>query len=83
MSASPLLLTMGDPAGIGAEIIVRAFERGEMADAVVIGDAGVLRRAGAAMTARVDDPFDLAAVPPGCLPVLAPPGLPDGLAALP
>ncbi|MCW5636814.1 MAG: 4-hydroxythreonine-4-phosphate dehydrogenase PdxA [Rubrivivax sp.] len=74
---------MGDAAGIGPEIIARAFERGALADAVVAGDAAVLRRAGAAMTALIDEPADLAAVPPGCLPVLAVPGLPEGLAALP
>ncbi len=79
----PLVLTMGDAAGIGPETIVRAFERGEMADAVVLGDIDVMRRAGAPMTARVESPADLAAVPPGCLPVLAPPDLPAGLAALP
>ena len=79
----PLLLTMGDAAGIGPEIIVRAFERGALADAVVIGDVDVLRRAGAAMVAVIDDPADLDQVPPGCLPLLAPPGLPAGLAALP
>ncbi|MBK9135215.1 MAG: 4-hydroxythreonine-4-phosphate dehydrogenase PdxA [Betaproteobacteria bacterium] len=79
----PLVLTMGDPVGIGPEIIVRAFERGELRNAVVAGDAAVLRRAGAAMTALVDEPGDLAAVPPGCLPMLAVPGLPEGLAALP
>ncbi|HOL38138.1 MAG TPA: 4-hydroxythreonine-4-phosphate dehydrogenase PdxA, partial [Rubrivivax sp.] len=82
-TALPLLVTMGDAAGIGPEIIVRAFERGELADAVVIGDAAVLRRAGAPMTARLESPRDLGAVPPGCLPVLEPPGLPSGLAALP
>jgi len=74
---------MGDAAGIGPEIIVRAFERGELHDAVVIGDPAVLRRAGAPMTAAIEHPADLAAVPPGCLPVLAPPGLPEGLAGLP
>ncbi len=79
----PLLVTMGDAAGIGPEIIVRAFERGELADAVVVGDVEVLRRAGSPMTALIDAPEDLAAVPPGCLPVLAPPGLAAGLAALP
>lgn len=81
--ALPLVVTMGDAAGIGPEIIGRAFERGALADAVVAGDAAVLRRAGAAMTALIDEPGDLAAVPPGCLPVLAVPGLPEGLAALP
>jgi 4-hydroxythreonine-4-phosphate dehydrogenase len=79
----PLLITMGDPVGIGPEIIGRAFERGEARDCVVIADPAVMRRAGAAMTAVIDTPADLAAVPPDCLPVLVPPGLPAGLAELP
>ena len=79
----PLLVTMGDPVGIGPETIVRAFERGALGDALVVGDAQVLRRAGASMMARVEALADLSAVPPGCLPVLEPPGLPPGLAALP
>ena len=79
----PLLVTMGDAAGIGPEIIVRAFRAGELADAVVLGDPAVLRRAGSVMTAVVTTPEDLRAVPPGCLPVLVPPGLPAGLATLP
>ena len=85
----PLLVTMGDAAGIGPEIIVEAFRRGELADAVVVGDPGVLRRAAAAagsarpMLALLEAPADLPDVPPGCLAVLAPPGLPEGLAALP
>jgi len=79
----PLLVTMGDAAGIGPEIIVRAFERGELRDAVVVGDPAVLRRAGAPMTAVIEHPADAVAVPPGSLPVLAPPALPAGLADLP
>lgn len=79
----PLLVTMGDAVGIGPEIIVRAFARGELRDALVVGDPAVLRRAGAPMTAVVEHAADLAAVPPGCLPLLAPPGLPTGLAELP
>jgi 4-hydroxythreonine-4-phosphate dehydrogenase len=78
----PLLVTMGDAAGIGPEVIARAWQRGELADAVVVGDPAVLRRAGSAMTALIDRPADLPRVPHGCLPVLRPPGLPDGLAAL-
>jgi 4-hydroxythreonine-4-phosphate dehydrogenase len=35
------------------------------------------------MTAVIESPADLADVPPGCLPVLVPPGLPAGLVALP
>ncbi|MDE2146571.1 MAG: 4-hydroxythreonine-4-phosphate dehydrogenase PdxA [Burkholderiales bacterium] len=79
----PLLVTLGDAAGIGPEIIVRAFERGALAQAVVIGDVGVLRRAGSPMTARIEAPTDVARLPPGCLPVIEPPGLPAGLAGLP
>jgi 4-hydroxythreonine-4-phosphate dehydrogenase len=68
-AARPIVVTMGDAVGIGPEIIVRAFERGALADAVVAGDAAVLRRAGAPMTAVIDAPADLPQVPPGCLPV--------------
>lgn len=41
-------ITMGDPAGIGPEIVAKAFARGDWwahCRAVVIGDAGVLRQA--------------------------------------
>jgi 4-hydroxythreonine-4-phosphate dehydrogenase len=79
----PILVTMGDAAGIGPEIIVRAFERGELGHAVVVGEPAVLRRAGSPMTASIDAVADLDQVPPGCLPVLRPPRLAAGLAALP
>jgi len=41
-----ITLTMGDPCGIGPEIIVTLFASSDMADtpAFVIGDAGILRR---------------------------------------
>lgn len=79
----PLAVTMGDAAGIGPETIVRAFNNGQLQGCVVVGDVDVLRRAGSAITARIDSPADLAAVPPGALPVLVPAGLPQGLAQLP
>ncbi len=79
----PLVVTMGDAAGIGPETLVKAYAQGELADAVVVGDPAVLRRAGSPMTAEIESPADLAEVPSGCLPVLRPPGLPEGLAALP
>jgi len=79
----PLVVTMGDALGIGPEIIVAAFARGELDGAVVVGDVEVLRRAGAPLIARIDAPADLPQVPPGCLPVIVPPALPAGLAALP
>ena len=86
--ALPLLVTMGDPSGIGPEIIAKAVAAGELADAVVVGDPGVLRRAVAACglalpVAVLAHPIDLAACPPGVLAVCAPPGLGEGLATLP
>ena len=82
----PLLVTMGDACGIGPEIIARAARRGELDDAVVLGDVAVLRRAAACTggglpIARVDTPLDEA--PPGALRVCQVAGLPPGLAALP
>lgn len=41
----PLAITMGDPAGIGPEIIAKFFAAGVSAPAIVIGDAGCLERA--------------------------------------
>ena len=83
----PILVTMGDAAGIGPETIVKAWRQGELHDAVVVGDPAVLRRAAGTahfvMTAVIEHPADRLQVPPGCLPVLPPPNLPPGLAALP
>ena len=83
-AARPLLVTMGDPSGIGPEIIADAWGRGELASAVVCGDVQVMRRAMAAIglrrpVARIDAPVDLPAVPPGTLPVWQPDSLPAGL----
>jgi 4-hydroxythreonine-4-phosphate dehydrogenase len=84
-----LLLTMGDPSGIGPECIVGAWQTGELVDAVVVGDVDVMRRAAARrsgvmpMFARIGDPSDLAEVPPGCLAVIQPADLPPGLAGKP
>ncbi len=84
-----LLLTMGDPSGIGPECIVGAWQAGELADTVVVGDVEVMRRAARCragvqpMVARIDDPGDLADVPAGCLAVIHPEGLPADLAEQP
>ncbi len=77
---NPVVLTMGDPAGIGPEIIARAFkERPELLGQIVAaGDVDTLRRAarlvaaGSAplMVAEIADLEDLAAVPPGCMAVV-------------
>ena len=89
MTQAPLLLTMGDAVGIGPEIVWRAFVQGQVDACVVVGDASVLRRAAQLLLphglplALIDDPADAADLPPGCLPVLQPPGLPAGLDELP
>jgi len=45
MTSSPIAITMGDPNGIGPEIIAKAFATGGLDDCVVIGDAARLRQA--------------------------------------
>lgn len=49
----PVGITMGDAAGIGPEIVVKAWAAGLAAPAVVYGDPGALRRAAAALGADV------------------------------
>jgi 4-hydroxythreonine-4-phosphate dehydrogenase len=85
----PLLLTMGDAAGIGPELIVAAARQGALAGCVAVADIAVLRRAAALQPAPgpvfavIDDPSEALQVPPGALAVCTPPGLPAGLDALP
>jgi 4-hydroxythreonine-4-phosphate dehydrogenase len=78
----PLALTMGDACGIGPEIIAAWFRSSEAGSAFVVGDVAVMRRAvaftgGLLPVARIDRADDVAAVPPGCIPVLQA----DGIAA--
>lgn len=78
----PLLITMGDAAGIGPEIIIKAFRDApaDLAGWVVVGDVATLRRASALIAATTEtlawpvaqlDTLDGAAcVPPNCIGVL-------------
>ena len=80
----PIVLSMGDPAGIGPEIIARAFrERPVLQRQVVVaGDVVTMqsalrttasRQASAAdalMLAEVEELSAVDAVPPGCVPVI-------------
>ncbi|WGJ92056.1 4-hydroxythreonine-4-phosphate dehydrogenase PdxA [Achromobacter mucicolens] len=50
----PVGITMGDAAGIGPEIVVKACAQGLGAPCVVYGDAGALRQAAAQLGARLD-----------------------------
>ena len=76
MTALPILITQGDPAGIGPEIIAKAFRGapGDMAGCMVAGDVATLQRAarvvgGLLPVAVLDSPADGAHVPPRCVPV--------------
>src|SRR3546814_2984417 len=51
---APVGITMGDAAGIGPEIVVKACAQGLKAPALVYGDADTLRRAAALLGARLD-----------------------------
>jgi 4-hydroxythreonine-4-phosphate dehydrogenase len=74
-----LLITMGDAAGIGPEIIATAFRTapGDMAGCVVVGDVATMRRA-AALTAglvglpvaRLESLPEATGLPPNCIGVL-------------
>ena len=81
-SSKPLLITMGDAAGIGPEIIAKAFAEAPdaLAGCVVVGDVATLRRASALVAAtsgrlalpvaRLDSLAEAASVPPRCIAVL-------------
>ena len=80
-SPRPLVITMGDPAGIGPEIIAKAFRDAPSvaAGCFVAGDVATLRRASAVVSgpgrplvpvARIDTPAAAFGVPTRCIPVL-------------
>jgi len=86
---APLVFTMGDPCGIGPEIIARWWQY-DGRGAVVSGCPAVMQRAVAELpqggrpnVVRVDGWDAVDRLPPGSLPVWSPPGLPDDLLALP
>jgi len=80
----PLVISMGDACGIGPEIIARLWQRAAVPDAVIVADVAVMRRAvavigGGLAVAELSGPEDLGRVPPRCLPVWQPEGLPARL----
>ncbi len=73
----PILITMGDAAGIGPEIIAKAYENhpADVAGCAVVGDVQTMRRAAAILAsplalpvAQLDSLDELP--PPHCIPVL-------------
>src|ERR687897_571524 len=84
MTQPLIAVTMGDPAGIGPEIITRTFDEGGFQNrAIVVGDAGILERAARlldlALRANViADPED-ARFEPGTIDVISETELPGDL----
>ncbi len=81
---APIGITMGDPAGIGPEIVARLFAAGVPRPCLVYGDAAALRRAaalvGADLAVRiVAEPAEALAAPPGTVPVVQVGALPGDL----
>jgi 4-hydroxythreonine-4-phosphate dehydrogenase len=81
VKSQPLAITLGDPAGIGPEIIARAFrDAPELTRrCFVAGDVGLVRRAAHALeapgqpalpVALIEAPAEALAMPPHCIPVL-------------
>jgi 4-hydroxythreonine-4-phosphate dehydrogenase len=81
MNNKPLAITLGDPAGIGPEIIAKAFRAAPDAlqGCFVAGDVATLRRAATLVckpgelplpVAVLQDPADVLNAPPNCIPVL-------------
>ena len=76
----PIAITQGDPAGIGPEIIAKAFRDApqEARGCFVVGDVATLRRAVKLVSgeqipwpvALIESPEDALSVPSRCLPVL-------------
>ncbi len=77
----PLAITMGDAAGIGPEIIAKAYRQCPqvLQACFVVGDVGALRRAARVVTgagqlplpvALITGPDDVHTVPTACIPVL-------------
>ena len=88
----PIAVTMGDPAGIGPEIVVKAFRDAPALTrgCFVVGDVATLRAAqrllndpaGVAMpVASIEHPDEVSHLPPNCLPVLQAITPPQGVVA--
>jgi 4-hydroxythreonine-4-phosphate dehydrogenase len=80
MLKAPIAITMGDAAGIGPEIIFKAYQMHPelLAGCFVWGDVQVMRRAASLLNkgrgpqpiAAIGIPKDVCSVPPHCIPVL-------------
>jgi len=86
----PIAISMGDPAGVGPELIAQVFrlQPDWSSRCVVVADLAVMRRAmaltgGLLPLALLEHWQQAAELPPRCLPLLALPPLPHAAAELP
>jgi 4-hydroxythreonine-4-phosphate dehydrogenase len=90
VGALPIAITMGDPAGIGPEIVVKAFRDAPALTrgCFVVGDLATLRHAqhplrepagSSVPIALIAQADEVAGLPPGCIPVLQAIAPPDGV----
>ena len=87
----PIAITQGDPAGIGPEIVAKAFRDAPdvLRGCFVVGNVATLRRAAGCIArpgipslpvAVIEGAADALDAPPRCVPVLPLAGLPDTVA---
>ncbi len=89
MMKKPLAITLGDPAGVGPEIIAKAYRHAPdvTRDCFVVGDVATMRRAAQLISpdqiplavALIEAPAEALNMPPRCLPVLQVGSLPAAL----
>lgn len=73
MEAAPLAVSLGDPAGIGAEVIAKSWaqrERRSLPSFFAVGDAVALERVWDGPVELISDPGEAAGVFPNALPVI-------------
>jgi 4-hydroxythreonine-4-phosphate dehydrogenase len=86
-SMQPIAITQGDPAGIGPEIVAKAFRDApdQLRHCFVAGDVATLRRAAEVIArpgmpslpvAQIHSPGEAVGMPPRCMPVFPLPGIP-------
>lgn len=86
-SMQPIAITQGDPAGIGPEIVAKAFRDApdQLRHCFVAGNVATLRRAAEVIAlpgmpslpvAQIHSPGEAVGMPPRCMPVFPLPGIP-------
>ncbi len=73
MNLAPLAVSLGDPAGIGAEVVAKSWERRDaegLPAFFAVGDSAAIEAVWQGPIALIDDPADASAAFAGALPVI-------------